>query len=182
MISTGCIGISNRPTGWYPRAVRFFTRSKWSHCFILANSYLERNCVLEADLKVQLVDFEKEYIKKVADSWRIYDPVQATSSEKNYAAAETFKEYNGQTYGFLQILGMAIRIMLRWLGISKNMRNLFPSGVICSELVLYYLKALGGEYEDAFKHLSLDETSPDDIYQVIYDNPKLFRFVGGRDL
>lgn len=178
----GDIGISNRPTGWYPRSVRFFTRSKWSHTFILAPNYLEKVVALEADLKVQLVEFEKEYIEKEADSWLIFRPIAASLSERTYAAAETFRHYNGQTYGFLQILGMAIRITLRWIGISKNMRNLFPSGVICSELDLYYLQNLNEEYAKAFSHLTLDETSPDDIYKVIISRPDLFQLVASRNL
>ena len=182
MIKCGDIGISNRPSGWYSRGVRFFTRSNWSHCFILGVPYLERASVLEADLKVQLVDWEKEYIHKRKDAWMIFEPILASNSCRVSAAEETFKFYNGMTYGFLQIPWFTVRAFLKWIGIGKTTRNYFPSGVICSELVLFYLKKLGGEYEESFKHLTLDETSPQDILTLIYSYPNLFKFVAAREL
>lgn len=182
MIQCGDIGISNRPTGWYPAGVRFFTRSKWSHTFIVANPYLERPTALEADLKVQLVDFEKEYIHKKADSWIVYEPIKASKEEKAHAAADTFRYYNGETYGFLQIPWFMFRAFLKWIGIGKTANNWFPGGVICSELVLYYLKALNEEYAQAFAHLDLDETSPQDIYSVVSSRLDLFRFKAARDI
>ena len=45
--------------GFYSRAVRWFTKSEWSHCFLLSHDYLGHTVVMEADLCVQIVSFDR---------------------------------------------------------------------------------------------------------------------------
>ncbi len=168
--------------GFYSRAVRFFTKSLWSHCFVLADDYYGESAVLESDLKTQLVPFNKEYIEKEEDAYEIYSPVKASPEARSVAAEYTYFSTAGQTYGFLQIPWFAVRSILHKLFKRTLLENWFPAGVICSELLIVYLKALGGEYAEAFGHLKDNETSPEDIYKIVIQRKDLFSFIGERKI
>ncbi len=160
--------------GFYSRAVRWFTNSKWSHCFYVAPPYMGELMVIETDLKIQVVPFHKEYVVKNADAFEVYTPSMASMDDRYLACSKAFKETAGQTYGFLSILWFALKMLFR----AGWKDNFFTDGVICSELLLIYLKNLGGPYADAFSHLTVNETSPQDIYEVVVFRPDLFQKVG----
>lgn len=180
MIKPGDIGFGGKRKGFYPNAVRFFTKSRWSHCFVVMPPYLGNICVLEADLKVQLVTFQKEYVEKNADYYEIWRPIAATEDEIIAACEKTFRENTGEIYGFLQIPWFAIRSILSHLGISLS-KNWFPSGEICSETQWEQFMNLGREYAKAFGIFSENECSPEDLYGVMKSRLDLFEFIGKRD-
>lgn len=70
--------------------------------------------------------------------------------------------------------------MVYWITGKKLWKNFKTEGAICSESLIIYLKALGGEYEEAFKDLTQDETSPEDIYRIVKSKSDLFLFIGKR--
>lgn len=177
MIRAGDIGFGGKRKGFYPKAVRWFTSSRWSHNFFVTPPVLGELSVLEADLKVQLVPFQKEYIEKNADYWEIWRPIKANESRVYQSSAETYLLEAGEIYGFAQILWFAVRQLLSKLGISIAGRNWFPDGTICSETLWKYLVALGGDYKAAFYHLGENEASPEDIYRIVKARPDLFEFV-----
>jgi len=178
-VQPGDIGFGGKRKGFYPKAVRWFTRSLWSHCFFVTPEVLGEISVLEADLKVQLVPFQKEYIEKQADYWEVWRPTQATPEAIDMACRLTYQTQAGELYGFLQIPWFAVRAILRKLGMDLS-QNWFPSGTICSETQWIFLMFLGGEYRTAFSHLGQDECSPEDIHQVVLNRPDLFTFVDRR--
>ena len=167
--------------GFYSKAVRFFTKSKWSHCFFVGPDYCGELVAIEADLKVQVVPFYKEYIEKKVDAYQVYRPIKTRDKDVLRATKTVFHITAGETYGFLQIPWFAIRSILKnlfgWI-LTKNWK---PDGVICSELLLIYIQALGGEYLDAFKHLKVNETSPQDIFEIVIHRPDLFEFICERE-
>lgn len=175
-IFVGDIGLSHRRSGFYSRAVGFFTNSYWTHNFIVCSGMYGEPAALEADLKVQLVPMDKEYGAKNNDSYEIWRPTKASMKDRDYAARTTYVEYAGETYGFLQISWFVWAWLCVKIGVKPG-SNWFPSGVICSELTLYYLLALDGEYEEAFKHLTLNEVTPDDIAIVVRGRPDLFELI-----
>lgn len=166
--------------GFYSRAVRFFTKSNWSHCFFLSEDYLGARMVFESDLKAQLVPFDKEYIESQVDSYELYRPTLARGNEITEACKSSFYLSAGETYGFLSIPWFAIRETLYWITGKKLTKNFRTRGSICSESLVLYLKALGPEYQEAFKDLTQDETSPEDIYRIVKARPDLFHFIGER--
>lgn len=176
MIRPGDIGLSAKRTGWYPAAVRFFTRSKYSHVFIVMPEYLGEMQILESNLEVGLRGFTAEYIEKNADAYRIYRPIKANESEIYRACAQTFAQCNGNVYGFLQIPWFAARSICAIFGITLT-RNWFPWGQICSEVPDIFLDILNKEYKNAFSEFGENETSPEDIAKVIESRPDLFQFV-----
>jgi len=160
--------------GFYSRAVRFFTKSKWSHCFIVIDNIYGTPAVLEADLKVQVVDFHQEYIEKQDDVYEIYRPIKAKQEDIAKATEYCYRNYAGKIYGFLQIPWFAIRSILGFFGIKGLGKNWFPSGIICSELVADYLYFI----DPVFHELTSNETSPEDLYLIVKSRPDLFERVG----
>lgn len=179
MIKPGDIGLSNKRKGWYPAAVRFFTRSKFSHVFIVGHEFYNELTVIEADLKVQVVPFKKEYIEKNADAYKIYRPKLASQKEIYKALAKTYQSAAGETYGFMQIPWFAVRSILGKFGIKLS-HNWFPIGQICSETPVGYLKDLGQPYAVASINLTPNETSPEDIAKIILAREDLFEFITER--
>lgn len=179
MIRPGDIGLGAKRKGFYPSAVRWFTKSKYSHVFLICHEYYEQLQVFEVDLKVQTVPFNKEYVEKNDDSYVIYRPIRATESEIYNAAKLVHNTRAGGLYGFLQIPWFAVRSILQKVGIHLK-RNWFPSNDICSEMPLIYLKALNKEYAGAFFLLTENETSPQDIAKIVESRPDLFEFVTER--
>lgn len=162
--------------GFYSKSVMYFTNSNWSHCFLICPEYLETLMVIEADVEVQLVSFKQEYIDKQDDIYYIFRPIAATEEEKILACKKTILEMSGKTYGFLQIPWFAIRETLKKLTGLVLTKNINTSGIICSELVIYYLKSLNSKYNELFKDLKIDETSPEDIFRIV-ENSELFEKV-----
>lgn len=167
--------------GFYSRGVRWFTKSLWSHSFHLSIDYLGEKMVFETDLKAQLVPFKKEYIEKQADAYEVWRPIKAKAPEILEATKHSYFTIAGETYGFLSIPWFAVREVIYWLTGKKLWKNFKTEGAICSESLIVYIKALGGEYAEAFKHLTRDETSPEDIYRVVKNRSDLFQFIGKRE-
>lgn len=180
MIKPGDIGLGAKRKGFYPSAVRWFTNSKYSHVFLICHEYYEQLQVFEVDLKVQTVPFNKEYVEKNDDSYRIYRPIRATESKIYSALKLVHNTRAGSLYGFLQIPWFAVRSILQKFGISLK-KNWFPANDICSEMPLIYLKSLNSVYLEAFSHLTENETSPQDIASVVESRPDLFEFVLERE-
>ena len=180
MIRPGDIGFGGKRKGWYPATVRWFTKSRWSHNFVVMPPYMGEICVLEADLKVQLVTFQKEYVEKDADYYEIWRPTQIGKGEIYGATGKLFKSDAGEIYGFMQIPWFAVRSLLEKIGIKLS-KNWFPAGEICSETPWRYLYNLGGEYRVEAEKLGENECSPQDIFTLVESRPDLFEFVHGRE-
>jgi hypothetical protein len=174
-VKIGDVAISGRRSGFYSSGVRFITQSKWSHCFFIMTDVAEERAVLEADLKCQVIPFEREYVENNNDYYQIYELVQATEREKSKAANEVYKEFAGEVYGFLQIPWFIWDAICERLGLNAG-KNWFPNGAICSEVLFAYLISVNDTYREAFKHLEdLNRVSPADIAKVILDRPDQFK-------
>lgn len=167
--------------GFYSKAVRFLTKSKWSHCFFMPHDYLGYVSVMEADLCVQMVPFKKEYIEKENDCYEIYRPIKATRMDIIKSSQKCFELDTGKAYGFLEIPWHAVKAILGWFGIKLE-NNPIDTGEICNEVLYSYLKNLGGEYEKAISQLKSSDTNPEEIYKIVLDRVDLFEFIGKRDV
>lgn len=168
-----------RNMGFYSKGVRYFTKSKWSHCFYIGPPYMGELMVIETDLKLQVVPFEKEYVEKNQDIYEAHFPVKASGADILGACKVAYRQSAGETYGFFSIPWFAFRAKLGWLFSFK--KNFSTSGAICSESLVKYIRALGGEYEKCVSHLTDDETSPEDLYKIVLDRKDLFNLVGKND-
>jgi hypothetical protein len=71
----------------------------------------------------------------------------------------------GVQYGYLQLVGFAIQIGLRKLGIKS--KNQIKLGAICSEVVWFYLQRLD---PDLFAKMDRDTVAPSDLYRVVTES------------
>jgi hypothetical protein len=165
--------------GFYSKAVRWFTRSRWSHCFFMPHDYLSRVVVMEADLCVQIVPFKKEYIEKENDAYEIYRPILASKVDIINASMKCLDEDAGQAYGFLEIPWHAFKAILKWFGF-KLKNNPTNTGVICNELLYSYIYNLGGEYRKSIEHLISSDTNPQELYEIVLLRKDLFEYIGSR--
>ncbi len=180
-VKTGDVVFSHKCSGLYPRLVKWFTGGP-SHCFFIAGNFHGYECALESDLKCQLVPFEKEYGEKKEDNYEVYRPIAADVHDLEASGRAMFHEFAGELYGFLQLLFWPIKTFFALIGWRSYSKNLFPKGLICSELLLFYIRSLGGEYAKAVEGLNPDTTAPSDLLDICRMRPDLFQHVESRDL
>ena len=165
---------------FYPRAVSFFTQSKWSHCFLIMTDVAGERTALEADLKCQIVPFAKEYIEKKRDYYQVFRLPHATSEELAKAANKTYREFAAEEYGFLQIPWFMWDALCDKLGWNAG-KNWFPEGAICSEILVYFLQNINEHYSNLFKQFDdVNRVNPQDIRNIVDANPDSFIFIGER--
>lgn len=165
---------------FYARSVSFFTRSKWSHCFLIMTDVANERTVLEADLKCQIVPFGKEYIENKRDYYQIFSLPYATLEEKTIAANKTYREFAGEEYGFLQIPWFMWDSLCNMIGWSSG-KNWFPNGAICSEVLAFYLLNINEHYNNIFKDIKdINRVSPAKIREIVDNNPDSFIFISER--
>jgi len=117
------------------RLVRFFSGSRWNHVFIrIAPIPGGGWVILEANgLKVR-VAVERDEERAV---FRLKNAEEADI----LLAASYALGYVGKSYGFAQVLGFLAVYAARLF--DKTIKNPIRGGVICTELVILYLGAVG---------------------------------------
>lgn len=182
MNKEGMVGFSNNKKGFLAAAIRFFTKSKISHAFIMSRNYGDQASVQEASIVVQLGPFEKLYVNDVNEEYWIYDCLKATPKQKLKALDYCFKEYATVEYGKLQLLWF----VYRWFCVDilrqdekevVKRDNWLSRGVICSELQYDYFIQLGGEYAELVKGFNQDTIQAEDLRLLVVSRPDLFKLV-----
>lgn len=162
------IGFSSNQKGLFPKLVRYFTRSKWSHCFAFTQDLFGEPAIIEASLTVDVVPFKRNYLYDPDETYEIWEILNVPHPNGYLAQKAIYEKYSGTEYGFLQIP----YFMFKGLGLKSNP---FSSGIICSELVYLLLRELGGIYALSVGHLERDDVSAQDLYEVFQANPHLYR-------
>ena len=176
-IKSGMIGFSNNKVGLLPKLIRFFTKSTISHTFILTQFIENEPTVQEASLLVQIVPFNKYYIEDNTQSYWIYEIKQELVSKEQIDQSLTycFKEFAGVKYGKLQLLWFPYRSLMEFFRKDvRKQKNWLSDGVICSELVFYYLYNLGELFQNLLKDFNPDTIQAEDIRQIVINNPDIF--------
>ena len=181
-VQKGDIAFSGkRASNWYSNGVKSITKSKWSHSFLLMGDACGELSVLEAELSISAVPWQREYVEKDADYYESYRPTSASQEDIDRATKYCYYNYSGEAYGFLEIPWFIYRIyMQRWFGYTPK-KNWSSDGIFCSELVFDYLYQLGGEYRDLLKDFTPDTASPQDLYNLVLSRPDLFQFIVKRE-
>lgn len=158
----GSIGFETDRHSFISKAIRWITRSKWSHVFIVGpiNSVSAKREILEADWQGVHIAFLDKY-KAEHVKVQIYR-VEVDPKIRNEAFSKCL-DMIGKRYGFLQLLGFIPVVILGRLGI--RIKNPITSGTVCSELALRYLTSLG--ISAKFTMLDKDATSPEDLFKLL---------------
>ncbi len=187
MIKSGDIGFSSNwkggLSGLLASLIRFFTKSKISHTLLIQSSLGETETVQEACSIVQVVDFKRYYRNpKEKQTYAVY-AVKATEEAKKESLKKVFDEFAGVTYGHLQLIWFVYRAVMENV-FKKDVRhekNWMSKGVICSELVYWYLWNLGEPYQALLKPWNPDTIQAQDILNIVEANPDLFELVEAKD-
>lgn len=134
---------------WFSKAQQIFTRMKWTHTALGFFKYENHfNDVLFESIELQCTTLWNPNVKS---EYEIYQIKWYTQQEIEKALWKTFVEFNGTSYGFLQVLYFVRRYIWEtpwikkyfgWIpfdvfGKPRDVRqwnNWFVGGTICSEL------------------------------------------------
>jgi len=186
MLNLGDVGFSSNHekglSGLLSSLIRFFTKSKFSHTFMMTEDIQGVEAVQEAGSIVQIVPFNSHYRNNSTQGYVVFRP-KASDEAKAKSTKECFEEFAGVTYGRLQLLWFVYRAVAEFFGkdVRKN-KNWMSDGVICSELVYYYLCGLGEEYQELLKDFNPDTIQAQDILTIVQNNPQLFEMIEIKDV
>lgn len=161
----GAIGFCRKKDSFISKAIRWFTRSDWSHTYIIYQDNPEVLVVEAGTFQVQLTPITKYESTKYSNVFFVPRHVDVSLIERG---VKKVREKIEATYGWLQILGFIPVVIAKRLLFMK-ISNPARAGVICSELVLIYLRELepGGPWDS----MDRNAVSPEDLYQMLRNHP-----------
>jgi hypothetical protein len=154
----GTIGFCRERSSFISKAIRWFTRSQWSHTYIIYQVDPEVLVLEAGKFQVQLIPITKYESSKYVNVY--FTPGLFLQGHVDAGIAKA-KEKIEATYGWLQIFGfLPVIVAKRLLGMKIS--NPSKGGIVCSELVLQYLRGLepGGKWGS----MDRNSVSPEDLY------------------
>lgn len=155
------------------RVIRFLSKSKFAHTFVwIWNDPTLGPTVYEAADNGVTVNFADSvgYLDPEQYLVKVYEVI-ATDERINDGLLK-IRRFNGRMYGYFQLLGFAFVYI--WLFITgRKVNNPITGGIICSELVIIYLKAVFPD-EEWIQKADRNTTAPEDIYEFAKSRPDLF--------
>jgi hypothetical protein len=155
------------------RIIRYLSKSQFAHTFVwIWNDHALGPVVYEAADNGVTVNFAdpEGYLDPQKYFVKVYMPLASATSID--AGLFSIRRYNGYMYGYLQLLGFAFVYI--WLAITgRRVNNPIKGGIICSELVIIYLKNVF-PHDEEIQKMDRNTTAPEDIYEFIWRNPDKF--------
>lgn len=137
---------------WFSRAIRWFTKSQWSHCFLILDDILWQDALIfEASAWGVRISLWSKYASHKTETFSI----------NKICSSKCLYKFLGAKYGYFQILGDIIAKIFR----LKH--NPCTKDYVCSEIVLRFLKE--NDFTE-FEKLDPNLASPEDIYKIIYSS------------
>ena len=155
----------SRTNSLMSKAIRWFTRSDVSHCYITYKDLtLNRVMIMEADWKgFILVPWDTKTLKgrQLVARYTVNVP-----EKDQLASLHLLTFFLGTGYDFFNLLPMALR------RVKKRFNNPFDhtGRLICSESVVRFLNECGAT-DLPFPHA----WTPEDIYSYIQERPDMFK-------
>lgn len=166
--------VNNHDGNFLSSAIQFFTKS-WSHTaigfFPIKRKENTVQTVFEANLTTGITDWDKTFDYPKYDL-RIYRWTKDIGMEK--IVWELFDSYNGNTYGWWQLLWFIWRWIVEGLRFPTRWarKNFFNNREICSEVVYVALEKLNNPTVNAaLERLDRDQNTvhPGDIIFICED-------------
>jgi hypothetical protein len=161
----GTIGFSRKKANFISKVIRWFTRSQWSHTYIIYQDAPEILVVEAGTFTVQLVPITKYESAKYVNTFFVPRHVSVELVE---AGIKKVQEKVEATYGWLQLIGFIPVVIARRL-LGMTISNPARGGIICSELVLIYLRE--ADPDGPWKDADRNAVSPEDIYEELLLSP-----------
>lgn len=168
----GAIGFATKRKNWISRIIRWFTQSQWSHTFVVYQTEPEVLVVEAGTFTVQLVPATKYESRKYTT---VFLEPQTIPGDRIDAGIAKARDKIESRYGWLQLVGFVPVIVFRRV-FNKKISNPSKGGVVCSELVLQYLR--GVEPGSKWDAMDKNTVSPEDIYKEL-ESHSSFKLVDG---
>lgn len=182
MLDSGMIGLSNARHGLSADAIRYFTGSQWTHCFIvlpeLNFEFSEKDrFILEAKKSVRTSLLNRDYIEDHDKDVRLYALAKTPENKRSEVLSSILDDFLNGNYGMAQNFFFVWRWFLQKLRLKTPNQNQLSNGTNCVELVWHYLDRLGNPYRGLLKNTTPNTISIFDIESFVEKNPDLFRLV-----
>lgn len=181
MIEPGMVFFSNNKKGLFPKLIRFFTESKISHSGLITHPLGGVASVQEASQVVQVVPFER-YLKSKTEEYVVYriKPELVSQDIMREALRQCHLEFSGVHYGVLQCVWFVYAWAYKKITKRKYVprgKNWFTQGLVCSELIYWYLYKLGNQFFSLVRHFNPDTIQAQDLLDIVIANPQIFEKV-----
>lgn len=162
----GTVGFCTKRANFISKVIRWFTRSRWSHTYVIRQIDPDILVLEASTFQVQLVPITKYESKKFSNAFFRPEGFKDADISCGLMKAEDKIETH---YGWLQLLGnIPVIIVKRLFGLKIH--NPSKGGVVCSELVLQYLRGL--DPSGPWTSMDKDTVSPEDLYEILSTHPK----------
>jgi hypothetical protein len=163
----GQIVLAGSKSGFVPRAIKFLTKSKFSHSLITAPDMVKLPmCVEAAENGVSVIRFDQAYTQNSSENIEIWEVLVSNEAKDNGLTHAFDKLEKG--YGFLELPWFIWRAMNKLVGRDIKSQNNWSRNRI-------YLVNTGlGKLFDMYGRGAV---APQDISDVMNANPKYFKKV-----
>lgn len=168
----GNIVLANTKKGFVQQAIKWFTKSQFSHSFVTMPDILGIPMCIEAcEGGVDMCRFDKGYINDSNQAYEIWS-VNVPKETKDWAIKLVMNELE-TGYGFLEYPWFIWRKLNLLFGKDiKAQNNWYKGGTICSELCVEYLIACGlGHIFEGYGEGSI---APQDLQDIFKEHPVIF--------
>jgi len=157
----GVIGFATNNHSQISKIIRWFTKSKWSHTFVITDVFMDRVYLMEANAGGTDFRTWREYSNPAVVPTELWQPM-ANAPAVDAALAKAQERFEGVTYGYFELLGIAMKILAAKMGLRFH--DPIEQGAICSQVVWFYLQEL---FPKEFGDLDEHSVSPEDLHRIV---------------
>jgi hypothetical protein len=171
-MNPGDIVLADTKSGFVDSCIKWFTSSTFSHSFVGMPDLLGfPMCIEAAEGGVDMTRFDTGYVNNQEEGYQVWT-VNLPQDVKNVALQSIINDLE-TGYGILEYPWfMWRRINLLFGRDIKAQNNWNTSGMICSQLVVAYLKAAG--LQSVLTGYGNGSVSPQDLQNIMQAHPEIF--------
>lgn len=175
MANYGHVCFAMSKNEWIAKAIAWFTKSKWSHCFITVSPMSGKEMLMEAaGSGVDMLSFDIGYRDNPDQGYEVYR-FKVDQVVIDAAILDCIKDLE-TPYGYYHYVWYIYRFINKFFGRDiKGQDNWFTKNEVCCNLTRHYLEAAG--YKELFEGYGKNSESQEDVYQIIKSHPELFELI-----
>lgn len=171
----GHIVLASTKKGFIPNAIKWFTKSLFSHSLVTIPDMLYTPMCMEALANgVDVSRFDSGYIINLDQGYEVWR-LKIVQEVKDKSIIDMTNNLE-VGYGYLEYPWFIWRKICLWFGKDiKSQNNWNTDGMICSQLCVAYLNACGLGH--IFKEYGRGSIAPQDLQDIFKLNPDLFELI-----
>jgi len=173
----GNIVLASTKSGFIPNAIKWFTKSVFSHSFVaMPNILTIPMCIEAAEGGVDFTRFDTGYQNNLNEGYQVWN-IKIDQSVKDAALVSILNDLE-IGYGFFQYPFFILRGILKFFGKDiKSWNNWFSKdGMICSQVCVAYLNACG--LQNKLVGYGQGSIAPQDLQDIFNAHPETFELIG----